>query len=106
MSDPGQSPIRGQVIEEETAISLDELCEACSVKSEEVISLVEEGVIEPSGEQPVQWRFEAVSIRRVRRAHRLRRDLGVNLAGVALALELLDELEALRARLQRYESLG
>jgi chaperone modulatory protein CbpM len=103
MSDPDQPPIRGQVIEEETAISLDELCRACAVKSDEVLRLVEEGVIEPSGNKPMQWRFEAVSIRRVRRAHRLRRDLGVNLAGVALALELLEELEGLRARLRRYE---
>jgi chaperone modulatory protein CbpM len=30
----------------------------------------------------------------------LQRDLGINLAGAALALQLLDEVEALRARLR------
>ena len=37
------------------------------------------------------------------RAHRLQRDLGLNLAGVALALELLDEIEALRSRISALE---
>jgi chaperone modulatory protein CbpM len=37
----------------------------------------------------------------VRCALRLERDLGVNLAGAALALDLLDELNRLRARQRR-----
>lgn len=104
MAESNRSPVRGQVIEEEATFSLDQLCTVCAVSEDEVVSLVEEGVLDPSGREPLRWRFEAVSIRRVRRAHRLRRDLGVNLAGVALALELIEELEALRARLQRYET--
>jgi chaperone modulatory protein CbpM len=44
-----------------------------------------------------------VSVRRVRCALELKRDLGVNWAGAALALELLDELNSLRARLRRFE---
>jgi len=32
-------------------------------------------------------------------ASRLQRDLGVNLAGAALALQLLDEIETLRAHI-------
>jgi chaperone modulatory protein CbpM len=36
-------------------------------------------------------------------ALRLKRDLGVNIAGAALAIDLLEELEELRARLQRFE---
>ncbi len=38
-------------------------------------------------------------MKRVRCAMRLTRDLGVNYAGAALALDLLDELDLLRARL-------
>ena len=68
-----------------------------------MLRLVEEGVIEPEGSEPRRWRFRAVSIRRIGSVHRLRRDLGVNLAGAALALELIDELDRLRLRLQRLE---
>ena len=42
-------------------------------------------------------------LRRVRRAQRLQRDLGVNTPGIALALELLEEVESLRARLRRFD---
>jgi chaperone modulatory protein CbpM len=40
-------------------------------------------------------------VRRVRLVVRLQRDLGVNLAGAALVLELMSELELLRARDRR-----
>jgi hypothetical protein len=36
-------------------------------------------------------------------AGRLRRDLGVNYAGAALACDLLDRIEALEARVRHYE---
>ena len=54
--------------------------------------MVQEGVLEPVGGSREQWRFGVSSIRRVRTAVRLQRDLGVNLAGAALALELLDRI--------------
>ena len=65
------------------------------------MELVEEGVLTPEGEAPGQWRFTGLHLHRARVAARLQRDLGVNLAGAALALELLEEMEVLRARLRR-----
>jgi chaperone modulatory protein CbpM len=44
-----------------------------------------------------------VSLRRIRCAERLEEDLGVNSAGAALVLDLLEELERLRTRLGRIE---
>ena len=98
MTEPG--PLRGQLIEEETLITLDELCGACTVRSEQVVTLVREGVIDPVDspvlpEEVRHWRFHITSVRRVRTAVRLQRDLGVNLAGAALALELLDRIAEL-----------
>jgi len=40
-------------------------------------------------------------VRRVRCAQRLEQDLGVNVAGAALAIDLLEELERLCAHLRR-----
>ena len=47
-----------------------------------------------------EW-FTGNQVRRASIALRLQRDLGVNLAGVALALDLLDELNGLRVRVSR-----
>ena len=58
-------------------------------------------MLQPSGESPEQWRFSGRSLSRVRVAARLRRDLEINPPGVALALDLLDEIEQLEARLRR-----
>jgi len=56
---------------------------------------------------PPDWdqgfEFHGVSVRRVRCAQRLEQDLGVNVAGAALALDLIEELERLRTRLRRFE---
>ena len=96
--------LSGEIIEEELELSLADLCRACRLPAERVFELVEEGVIEPRGREPSRWRFQGVSVRRVRCVQRLEQDLGVNIAGAALALDLLEELERLRARLNRLES--
>ncbi len=92
--------LSGVLIDEQTLISLGELCRACSRHAEWVIELVDEGVLEPRGPSPEQWQFTAGALKRALIAARLQRDLGINLAGVALALDLLGEIETLRARLQ------
>jgi len=89
------------ILEEQTELSLAEVCRACAVRAELIVELVEEGVIEPFGREPHRWRFSGVHLHRATVALRLQRDLGVNLAGAALALELLDELDALRAQLSK-----
>ncbi|KUJ83009.1 MerR family transcriptional regulator [Microbulbifer flavimaris] len=95
--------LSGTLLDEQCLLTLSELCRACELPAEEVMALVEEGVIEPASGKPTQWRFSAVSIRRVQRVRSLKRDLGVNMAGAALAVELLEEIERLRARLKRLE---
>ena len=88
------------IVLEEEEITLADLTRTCRVRTEWVMELVDEGVIEPRQRTGPQWRFSATSIVRVERARRLQSDLGVNLAGVALALQLLDRIEALEARLR------
>ena len=95
--------VPAMLADEECHLSLAELCRACGLPAEHVIEFVEHGLLEPRGSEPRQWRFCELSVRRVYRAQRLERDLGVNVAGAALALDLLDELERLRARVRRLE---
>ena len=90
----------GIILDEQAQLTLAELTRACAVHAELIIELVEEGVLAPIGREPHHWRFTGAHMRRARVAVHLQRDLGVNLAGAALALQLLDEVEALRARLR------
>lgn len=93
---------RGVVLDERTVFTLSEMCRCCGVSAEVVIEMVAVGLVEPRGAEPAAWRFEGPSVARVQRALRLYEDLGVNLPGAALALDLLDEIDRLRARLQRW----
>ena len=99
-----ESLLSGEVLEEDVELTLAQLCRACDLPADRVFDLGEEGIAEPAGSDPRGWRFRGVSVRRVRCAVRLERDLGVNAAGAALALDLLEELETLRMRLRRMGS--
>lgn len=89
-----------ELIDEQTTFTLVELCRSCDVEAELIEALVEHGILEPSGRRGRHWCFPASSLRRTRVTLHLKRDLGVNLAGAALALELLERIEALEGRLR------
>ncbi|WP_296907921.1 chaperone modulator CbpM [Polaromonas sp.] len=95
--------ITGFILEEQTELSLTDLCRACAAQADRIVELVDEGVLAPAGSSPDNWHFTGLQQQRARVALRLESDLGVNLAGAALALELLDELDSLRARLGMLE---
>ncbi|KAF0163854.1 MAG: hypothetical protein FD157_2817 [Rhodocyclaceae bacterium] len=101
MNETNMTSIEGRVVEEQVQLTLVELCQACSAEQEHVLTWVFEGVLEPVGDSPQDWTFSGESLRRARLALRLSRDLEINPPGVALALDLLDEIAALRARMQR-----
>jgi len=101
MTNDLETLLSGDVLGEDVELTLVELCRTCQLPAEQVYELVDEGIIEPLGREPARWRFRWTSVHRVRCALRLQRDLGVNLAGAALALDLLEELDSLRARLRR-----
>jgi chaperone modulatory protein CbpM len=94
----GEKILIGQVFEESDVITLADLCRSCTVKTETVTLLVSEGILDPVGGDVEHWQFSIGSIRRVRTAVHLQRDLGVNIAGAALALELLDQIAELKRR--------
>jgi chaperone modulatory protein CbpM len=88
------------LIEEHTELTLADVTGACAVEVSSIVALVDEGVVEPVGDEPAHWRFSGAQLRRAATALRLQRDLGVNAAGAALVLDLLEEVDRLRARLR------
>ena len=101
---PKDDILGGEILDEEWEINADELCRHCALEIDRLVTLVDEGIVEiksPEGVNDVHaWRFRYTSIRRIRTAMRLQRDLGVNLAGAALALDLLDRIAELERRLR------
>lgn len=89
------------VLDEEGILSFAELCRYCALPAEHLLTMVEHGIIEPQSttSSSARWQFTSVSLVRVQTVKRLQRDLGVNMAGAALALELLDEVKTLRQQL-------
>jgi chaperone modulatory protein CbpM len=97
MTETASPSIASEIIDHGAMCTLDDLCLSCNVTSDWVAGLVEHGVIEPVGQTRSGWQFTTLSIVRVAKARRLERDLGLNLPGVALALDLLDQLDEMRA---------
>jgi chaperone modulatory protein CbpM len=86
----------GILIDEELCVSFAELCRFCDVDEDLVVDMVREGVLEPAGDERESWQFHGIAVRKAQVVARLIRDLDLNLPGAALALELLEELEAAR----------
>ena len=97
---PGGLQLTTLILEEQSELTLADICRACAMDEVVIIEMVEEGVLTPAGEAPAQWRFSGLHLQHAKVAVRLQRDLGVNLQGAALALQLLEEMDQLRARLR------
>ena len=81
----------------EAHLSLHELAVAAGMSATRLARLVRLGLLEPEPGPPV--RFSAATAARLRRMLRLRADLGVNLAGAAIIVDLMDCLDRLDAEL-------
>ncbi|WP_062309916.1 chaperone modulator CbpM [Polynucleobacter sinensis] len=97
--------IEGVVVEDEVHMSITELSQAARTPEDLIMAWVSEGVLSPAGSSPEDWRFSGDSLKRAKTAAHLTHDLELNTSGVALALDLLEEISRLRNQLRR-ENLG
>ena len=97
--------IEGSLVEEEVHMSIVEISQATRAPEDLIMSWVSEGVLSPAGSSPEDWRFSGESLKRAKTAARLTHDLELNTPGVALALDLLEEISRLRNQLIR-QNLG
>jgi chaperone modulatory protein CbpM len=98
-----EGSLSGEIFEEYAVLSIDDLSRLCAVDRTAIVELVEEGVltvIEIEASEASEWRFAGAALRRARTAVRLQRDLEINLPGVALVLELMEQLDRLRRELE------
>ena len=95
--------LTGLLLNDECSLTLGEISRACQAHAEWVIELVEEGILQPGECTPEKWIFSGPSLGRARVVMHLQQDLGINLSGAALVLDLMDEIEEMRARLHRLE---
>lgn len=79
-------------------MSMEEFCEVVGLPASQVIEIVEHGIVEPegAGHAPENWQFGPHALIVARRATRLRRELELGWAAIALALQLLDDVDHLR----------
>ena len=91
--------IEGSIVEHDVHMTIVELAQATQTPEDLIMAWVSEGVLSPAGASPQEWRFSGSSLQRAKTAARLMHDLELNLPGVALALNLLDELDRLRSQL-------
>jgi chaperone modulatory protein CbpM len=87
------------------SISLIEMLAVTRIERLRMIEMVDAGLLEPVGSVIEQWQFASRDLRRLRAALRLMEDLDVNLAGAALILDLIEERDALRARVTMLQQL-
>lgn len=76
--------------------SLHETCDALGLEREYLIEIVETGMVEPQGEAPEQWHFDASSLNQLRRACRLAHELHLDWSATAMLNELLEDRERLQ----------
>ena len=93
---------RQTVYRTRATLSLHDVATRCGLHPELVERFVALGIIEPVDDQDDHFTPDATL--RIQRLLRLRRDLGINYNAAALILELLERIDDLEARLQRYES--
>lgn len=103
MPEEPQSPHTGTIVTNKAELTIDDLCTACGLSRDKIVTYVAEGIIEPQGDATVEWRFSQTTVVELHRAKRLEQDLGLNEAGIALAFDLLSQIDDLKRRLTHFE---
>jgi len=89
------------VVEDQLSFSLQALCQASGTPRDLVQALVEEGLLQPAGQGPHDWCFGGDALPMARRAQRLERDFNLGAPALGLVLDLLAEIQRLRASVRQ-----
>ncbi len=92
--------ILGKIIHQEEMLNLAEFCRAIRADQEMISEMIEFNLLEPEGSSIQNWRFDSRCLKRAQIAIRFQRDLEINYQGIALALDLLEQIERLETQLE------
>jgi DNA-binding transcriptional MerR regulator len=90
--------------EDEQQLTLDALALHAGVHPALIERLVEFGLITPTAREGVRVLFDASVVSRLQTIIRIRKTLGVNLAGVSVILDLIDRLCAVQRENKKLQS--
>lgn len=91
---------------ERAVYTIDETARIAHVSRHSIAVYCRRGLIEPVLDPTTKgWVFDDESIRALRSVEHLRQEYGVNLAGARLMLELLEEVDRLRAEVRFLQRL-
>jgi chaperone modulatory protein CbpM len=88
------------VLLDDYKISFVEICEIYKIPEEHLFDILDHGLISNISYVNPKSEFDRQMLERILRALRLQCDLGINAAGVVLALELIDELDVMAKELE------
>lgn len=98
--------LEAHVLGEGDWIAAGEICQLCRLDLDAVLELAALGVMSSRERAPGDWQVPATALPRLRVVGRLISDLGVNVSGAALVLELLEAQRELEVRLRHLERLA
>src|SRR5215471_9236352 len=81
---------------EDDPLTLERVAECAGLHPKLIERFLDYGLIEPIDRSGAVMLFDSATVLRVRRIQRVRIDMGVNLAGVAVILDLVDRLRAIQ----------
>ena len=87
--------------DEDACLTLEQLCSVCALERDWLVVRVREGLIPATGAANTEWRFTTTTLSRVRRMREIERTYDAAPELAALVADMLEEMDALRARLRR-----
>ncbi|WP_298628448.1 chaperone modulator CbpM [uncultured Legionella sp.] len=90
----------GMLIEETTTYTFVEVCHRYNIPEALLNEMIEYGLFPNQPTDPQKIAIDQKALRRIESAFRIHHDLGINLPGVALALELMDKMEKMQSELE------
>lgn len=82
---------QAEILDDSHYYNTNALSHYATLSLEDVVTMVEEGILEPIGSSPEFWMFSLRDFQRSRVISKLKRDLGVNFEGAAIIVDLLEK---------------